>query len=92
MNKNTILARIKSEFNKQMPDKTIIYIIDYDEKGIYVIHAVPTDKANKDNKWMDGMYSMDKDSFEIVGGYVPPVDGLEIFDLPKERTIYQYRG
>lgn len=92
MNKNTIVARIKSEFAKQMPESTILYIIDYNKKDIYVIHAVPTNQLNKKDDWLDGMYSMDKNSYEIIGGYIPTVDGFEIFDLPKENTIYQNRG
>ena len=88
MNNNTIIASIKSLFKKEFPYKTVLRIVDYKEKNCYVVFAIPTDKLDKRDEWLDGLHSVDKNTKKI-NGFQPMDNNPEIyFNLPKERTLY----
>lgn len=80
-------------YKKQKPGQTILKIIDYDHKNIYVILSVPSNRIKEADKWMDGMFTMDKDSLKILGGFNPMKnDPAAFFSLPESATIYTKEG
>lgn len=80
---------IKAAFDKQLPDKVIIKVTNYDDENIYVIQAVPKDRAMEFGRWLDGMYSMNRDSLKVIGGFNPIMHNPKVFcNLPEENIIY----
>jgi hypothetical protein len=87
------LNDIKLAFNKQKSGRTIVKIIDYGPKNMYVIVAVPSNSVKDADKWIDGRYAMDKDSLKILGGFNPIKHDPDIyFNLPESSVIYEKEG
>lgn len=78
---------INLAFKKKYKDKTILRVVDYPEENIYVIQAVPTKRLKEAGQWLDGMYSMDRASLAIIGGFNPLMHNPDLFfNLPADRT------
>lgn len=75
------------QIKKLFPGKTVLSIVDYAEKNIYVVHAVPKGKENE--KWLDGNYAVSRTTLDIAGGFASLDNEPEVFfNLPKDRVIY----
>lgn len=84
------VKRINMLFEKEYPDKMIMNIIDYREKGIYVVRAVPKKEEQNRNKWLDGAFSVDMKTFKVINGFQPMHnDPKTFFGLPQDRVIYK---
>lgn len=89
MDNSVVAMRIKNLFKEKYPELEILRVIDYREKNIYVIRAVPKKHFEDRNKWLDGTYSVDMKTFKI-GGFQPMSnDPKTFFSIPKNRVIFQ---
>lgn len=83
---------IKMAFEKKFKDKTITKIVNYDFEDIYVIYAVPTDRLKERVGWLDGVYSMDRNSLAIIGGFNLLQHHPEMFSaIAEDNIIYEYK-
>lgn len=81
---------IFDEFAKVYPYKKILQIVDYREKGLYVVFAVPKDQVQNRGKWLDGLHSVDMKTHKIVDGFQPLDNDPDLFfSLGRDRIIYQ---
>lgn len=80
---------IKRSFERAYKDKTILKIVDYDEEGLYVIYAVPTNRLKESAAFVDNMFMLDKASLQFRGAFQPLMHKPEIFfTLPPDRVVY----
>lgn len=80
---------IELAFKKRFSNKKILSVINYDAKDIYVIRAIP-ENVKTGVGWEDGMYSMDRNSLAVIGGFNPLVNDPDIFfNLPPSAIIYK---
>ena len=88
-----IVDKITKIFNDLFPSKTIIFIIDYYEHDKYVIHAIPTTSIARRKEFQDGMYSLNRETLEFEGGFMPLAEDPGIFfNLPEDRMLYKLEG
>ena len=81
-----------TSIQKLFPGKTVLQIIDYAEKGIYTVRAVPNNRVKDADKWLDGIYSVKKNDLTKFDGFQPMMNDPEIyFNLPEDRIIYKVK-
>ena len=81
---------IINEFAKVYPNKEVLQIVDFREKGIYVVFAIPKNQIEDRKEWLDGLHSVDMDTLKIVDGFQPlDNDSLLLLSLGKDRIIYK---
>lgn len=85
---NQIIGKIQLKF----PNKSIMKIIDYAEKNLYVVYAIPKGREKDAGRWLDGIYGVDKTSMKIVPDfsvvnfkYEPQI----LNNLPEDRIIFE---
>jgi len=87
--RRNLINNISKIVKEYFTNNTVFSITDYKEKNKFVIFAVPNDQVNNADQWTDGLYSIDKRTFE-VNGFNPLLNDPYIyFNLPKDRIIYK---
>lgn len=84
------IEKLKKSFYNQFPDKEIVQILDYKEKGIYVVLSVPSKLINKKSEWKEDYNSFDRKTFKYLGDFTPMIeDPNKYFEMPGISVIYR---
>lgn len=84
------MSNVVDQIAKDFKGKTIISVFDYREKGIYVVKAVPTDRVNEADEWLDCLFKVDNKTLKQIDAFQPmDNDPKTYFSLPSSRMIYE---
>ena len=90
MDNAVAVRKIKEVFKEKYPELEVTRVIEYREKNMYVVKAVPKEHFKDRNEWLDGTFSVDMKSLGTINGFQPMKnDPKTFFSLPTNRVIFK---
>lgn len=87
---NSIVEKLNKVIQKELPDKEIVQIVDYKDKGLYVVCAVPKKLVSDKNEWVNQFYSFDRKTLKYLGAFTSMVNDINTyFDVPGVKVLYR---